>query len=183
MKAETKTSKKLIGLKWSKLAAGKVCGVYMLMRGKKILYIGASVNIAARLMAHRTEGRIRFTDVRITKVSPSKLASVEKALIKKHQPKYNYVNTERQKKGLPVDDRRVVSFNLPRLTVWKMAEMAEADSRSMTQWLRLKIDVIYDAWWRDQHRHDIPIFPDLLQRTSPQPPAAQPEAQTEQTAA
>lgn len=130
---------------WSDYDIKPRCGVYMLMLGDVVQYIGQSTNIASRLNTHRLEGRIEFDSVRIAEVAPEKLNDTERSLIRKHQPPCNYVNTERAK--LP----RVGKAEIyPSSVRWfgdnyeHAKQLACLEDRSLNQWLNIVIERLWN---------------------------------------
>jgi len=63
-------------------------GVYFLMKGDNIIYIGASINIEARWKSHRNKMGHDYCMMFITEQNPFEL---EKRLIEKHKPIKNKI--------------------------------------------------------------------------------------------
>jgi hypothetical protein len=66
-----------------------VAGVYLLMGGDSVLYVGQSRNVSMRVNQHRRDGRIPFDSVRVVKCGPENLIKIESDLIFEHRPKFN----------------------------------------------------------------------------------------------
>lgn len=68
-----------------------VAGVYALMDGDSILYIGQSANISARVAGHRSKGRL-FSSVSFIRIpGRANRLRVESELIRKHKPPQNQI--------------------------------------------------------------------------------------------
>jgi hypothetical protein len=65
------------------------CGVYVLIRGDNIVYIGQSVRVDLRVAQHRTDRRIKFDRVMMLRVPPGDLDAYEGALIRSIRPRRN----------------------------------------------------------------------------------------------
>lgn len=68
---------------------GGICGIYMLMDGNHIIYIGQSIDIFGRISNHRID-KI-FNSVVIIYVDKDNLNSVENFLIRELNPELNVV--------------------------------------------------------------------------------------------
>ena len=66
-------------------------GVYFLVDGKEVVYIGQSVSPTERVGTHRREQTKTFTHVLLLPIPQSDLNNVEGALIRSLKPKYNSV--------------------------------------------------------------------------------------------
>lgn len=71
-------------------------GVYFLISGNDIVYVGQSVNVASRVGSHFSESSKIFDRAVYLPVPPSDLDSVEMAFIKALWPKYNNENHKRR---------------------------------------------------------------------------------------
>jgi hypothetical protein len=71
------------------VATGDVSGVYFLIRGAKVVYVGQSVNVGARLSAHRADADKLFDYGVFLPLPESDLLRVEKAFIRLLRPEYN----------------------------------------------------------------------------------------------
>lgn len=67
--------------------------VYFLCEKGKVVYVGQSVNLLARLQTHFNEGLKKFTDVYFVPVQINQLAKFETSLINHFQPEYNIVKS------------------------------------------------------------------------------------------
>ena len=68
-------------------------GVYFLVDGDELVYIGQSVNPIARIGSHVTENRKQFTHAFLLPVPEDQLDNVEGALIRFLDPRYNSKQT------------------------------------------------------------------------------------------
>lgn len=92
-----------------------VIGIYFLWRKDKIVYIGQSTNIHARIAQHRKEGRKTFDKITYVECAKEELGETERRFIKKHKPFYNVSqNEETQLK--PSEIKVAASFDLFRLS-------------------------------------------------------------------
>lgn len=64
----------------------KICGVYFLFMGSKIIYIGQSRNVMQRIASHH---KIGYTHYSIHECHDAYLDSLEAAYILEYQPEYN----------------------------------------------------------------------------------------------
>lgn len=64
------------------------CGVYFLIKENEVVYVGQSVNIAARIIAHKNDGKV-FDEVKFILCEKEKLDEKEMFFIKLLQPKLN----------------------------------------------------------------------------------------------
>lgn len=69
------------------LPSRPIVGVYLLMRGDEIVYVGKSVHAISRVCSHRA--RIDFTEARVIRCFESQLDELERKLIAKFQPLHN----------------------------------------------------------------------------------------------
>lgn len=67
---------------------GVLCGVYFLIDGEEVTYIGQSKNIIARVGQHMAAGK-RFTEFTYIKCSPENLNLYERRLILLYKPRDN----------------------------------------------------------------------------------------------
>jgi hypothetical protein len=81
------------------------CHIYFLYRDDELLYIGGSTNINVRIQVHNSVCQIPFDRYEVMEVEYDKLWETEARLIKKHQPPYNYLHTDREfeRPASPVD--------------------------------------------------------------------------------
>lgn len=66
-----------------------LCGIYFLIKNHKIVYIGQTTNLHARLASHEYKYNTKFDAVRFIPCEGSKLWRYEKRWILKFKPKYN----------------------------------------------------------------------------------------------
>lgn len=64
-------------------------GVYFLLDGDEIVYIGRSINVMARLATHRTNGEIAFNRVFVERCREDQLGHLEALYINKFKPARN----------------------------------------------------------------------------------------------
>jgi hypothetical protein len=65
-------------------------GVYVLLKGIVIVYVGQAVCFAARIGQHRNEGKIRFDGIKIFPCAhKGRRLAIERTLIRKYNPKWN----------------------------------------------------------------------------------------------
>jgi transcriptional regulator with XRE-family HTH domain len=84
----------------------RLVGVYFLMRGADVFYIGQSINIDARIAAHRTDPRMReISGVFWIDVQESELDAYEGALLRALRP----IGNTRRTPGNKADDARILS--------------------------------------------------------------------------
>lgn len=70
-----------------------IAGVYGLLRGEKLVYVGKSLDITTRICSHIREGIKVFdgcTIIELPGLDPKALLGVEMKLIVKYKPEYNY---------------------------------------------------------------------------------------------
>jgi hypothetical protein len=72
-----------------------VCGVYFLLQGNRIVYVGQSGNVHVRLESHRREGTKKFDRYAIVECGAKKLDALEAKYIAKYSPKYNIMSNAR----------------------------------------------------------------------------------------
>lgn len=68
---------------------GRICGVYFLRLHGKVVYVGQSVNILARVNQHVSAGRIDFNEVEYLRCSPDDLNDYEGFFIRFLRPVEN----------------------------------------------------------------------------------------------
>jgi hypothetical protein len=81
-------------------------GVYVLLSGAVIVYVGQAIYFATRIASHRSDGRIKFDGVKLFPCKhKGRRAAMEKALITRYRPKYNerLMPKAHAKVGLKVD--------------------------------------------------------------------------------
>jgi hypothetical protein len=65
------------------------CGIYFLMQGESVVYVGQSVDIGARIRSHENEAVKRFDKVFYLPCSEEALDSKENFFIGLYKPRYN----------------------------------------------------------------------------------------------
>lgn len=68
---------------------GSTCGVYVLLDGEEVVYVGQSGTMATRIENHIQGGLKIFDRFAIIPCSPADLTVTEAAYIRKYQPRYN----------------------------------------------------------------------------------------------
>lgn len=68
---------------------GTCCGIYFLIEGFEVVYIGRSVNVSARLSEHREDPGMIFSEAAIMPCPENALCYLEPWLIASFQPKFN----------------------------------------------------------------------------------------------
>ena len=71
-----------------------MCGVYYLTDGLTVLYVGASVNVEARVRQH-SQSDIDFSQVFVDQCTPDQLRDLECAAIREFKPPFNEMNARR----------------------------------------------------------------------------------------
>lgn len=64
-------------------------GIYFLIDGLRIVYVGQSMNIHARIYQHRIERKKQFTSYFLLPCQPEELTPLESLYIQRYRPKYN----------------------------------------------------------------------------------------------
>jgi hypothetical protein len=67
----------------------RLCGVYFLLLGAEIVYVGQSNNVLMRLASHQTRGEIEFDRFFIERCSQAQVANLEAMYIAKFKPRHN----------------------------------------------------------------------------------------------
>lgn len=80
------------------------CGIYFLLQGQRIVYVGQSINVHVRLDDHRRDKSKVFDGYAIVECRPKMLNAIEAAYIAKFSPKYNSV-THRARLYMPGDSQ------------------------------------------------------------------------------
>lgn len=71
-----------------------ICGIYFLLRGDEVVYVGKSIDILHRVQRHKKENTKAFDSVRYVEVDEVDLAIEEERWIKFFQPVENRASTE-----------------------------------------------------------------------------------------
>ena len=93
----------------------RACGVYFLIDGNEIVYVGRAINIAKRLREHRQEGRKYFDYYSIELCSEADSVVIEGNYIAAFHPKCNRL--------VPADFRRDIPPALRMATLITLARM------------------------------------------------------------
>lgn len=135
-------------INWTEHVTRKTCGVYKLMLGVVIQYIGKSKDVDSRIGEHRKLGRIPFVSVEVVELPESELADVERALIEKHQPPFNMVHTDkmqfRSKNPHQIKKLRTTVYLTPR-SIELGRIMAASQQRAFSPWL----DIVIERLWAE----------------------------------
>lgn len=81
-------------------AAQAVSGVYFLIDEGRVVYVGESGNVHARVACHIRDGGKDFTRIHIIPCNEAERRTLEKAYIKKFNPPLNVFWTSRYKKAV-----------------------------------------------------------------------------------
>ncbi len=76
--------------------ARRLCGVYFLIDGDEVVYVGQSVNVAARILQHIACPTKQFNRACYVPVHPDELDDTEKSLITLFAPKHNSMGLPRR---------------------------------------------------------------------------------------
>lgn len=79
------------------MSSEKLCGIYFMYKGGKIVYIGQTTNYVTRLLYHKNQ-HIDWDKVRLIKCAPSLLNYYEKRWIKLFRPQYNICHNKTKNK-------------------------------------------------------------------------------------
>lgn len=138
---------KELELNWQVRNSAARCGIYMLMLGEKVQYVGQSVDCDVRVSEHRCGKFIEFDSVRVAEVPASLLLSEEIRMIREHNPPFNIAHTDKSKK------RRTTNCGpneFPRSVRWRGENMehartlAQMERRSLNDWLNLTVERLWD---------------------------------------
>lgn len=66
-----------------------ICGIYFLMRGDQVVYIGQSINVVSRVCTHMREGKKNFDHFRYMPCDFNDLDKIEASFISMFDPEYN----------------------------------------------------------------------------------------------
>jgi hypothetical protein len=66
-----------------------VCGVYFLLLGENIVYVGQSTNVLTRISSHQLEGAKIFDRIFVVECRQAELCHLEALYIDKFKPRYN----------------------------------------------------------------------------------------------
>ena len=90
MKGLPKTAKKLKNL--------RIAGVYFLLDGEVVVYIGQSTDIHTRIKSHELEGEKKYDSVYFIECPKRNLKTLEMNMIIRYDPKYNIQGSGKAKK-------------------------------------------------------------------------------------
>lgn len=88
-------------IKKSQKIPNVICGVYFLILNNEIVYVGQSINIISRIMAHNADANKTFDSVSYIKCEKEKLDAIESYYINKFLPLQNG-NSKGYKKHAPL---------------------------------------------------------------------------------
>ena len=96
------------------------CGIYFLINEGEVVYVGQSVNVMARVAAHKIEGKKKFTHYYFYKADVTNLNECEAMEIVRYNPLYNgnlppnsmykEINYFKKLTGFPVSKLRKMFF-------------------------------------------------------------------------
>lgn len=92
---------------------GGIPGVYFLIDGTKIVYVGQSTNVHARVYQHRIALEKKFTRYFLLPCQPDELTALESRYIHLYRPKYNL---------MPVWDRQGLDSIQPEGSIGEIVE-------------------------------------------------------------
>lgn len=69
-----------------------ICGVYLLYREGKVVYIGKSTHVPSRVRVHARSNKIKFDKVMVVYCLTPELDGLEHRLIAEHWPDFNNSN-------------------------------------------------------------------------------------------
>ncbi|MDR3533977.1 MAG: hypothetical protein P4L90_25855 [Rhodopila sp.] len=78
---------------------GIKCGVYFLIRDRRIVYVGRAVHIDMRVASHVWDGYKKFDSWSWIDCQASEQAATERAMINRFMPEYNVDSTTRMLRG------------------------------------------------------------------------------------
>lgn len=67
------------------------CGIYVLLDGDAVCYVGQSRDVVYRVNIHRRDMRFKFNKVLVRYCEPHQLDRLETELIKQYKPLFNKV--------------------------------------------------------------------------------------------
>ena len=79
----------LLEMDFEERAATVTCGVYVLMRGEEVLYVGRSTQVEARVLHHRLVRGLDFDRVFVSACSSDDLGRLEVEAIRRFRPTLN----------------------------------------------------------------------------------------------
>lgn len=88
----------------------RLAGVYFLLLGAEIVYVGQSVNVLARLASHQTRGEIEFDRFFIERCSQDQLVNLEAMYIAKLKPRHNIAQPQERPEQVQVNDSLAAMF-------------------------------------------------------------------------
>lgn len=74
--------------------------VYLIIKGRKVVYVGHTFNLRTRLQLHKVKDFDRVKRIQCT--SKAQALDMEKKLIKKHSPEFNYIKPKGDRKAVNV---------------------------------------------------------------------------------
>jgi hypothetical protein len=120
--------------------SGKICGVYILFYGNRVIYVGQSVDVQQRVVAHKLEKP--YTRCLVKEMPEQMLHETEKALIAVLQPPLNKAGVYEENRESEYAHRLVALADLvgrvARSNGWHdLAKMDEAQSIIRKQAVRV----------------------------------------------
>lgn len=78
----------------------KVCGVYALVEGGKVVYVGKSTDVVSRVRRHRDNMRFAAEEVYVMRCAPSRLDRLERDMIVRLRPWANGIRKDGSYRGV-----------------------------------------------------------------------------------
>jgi hypothetical protein len=106
-------------------------GIYLLLQGDEIVYIGQSKCLLNRLASHLRNRPHEFDGFHVIECAVEELDSTERALIRKHQPKLNKVHGRDTSPPTRIDKGPGIPFHVA--VNWAGSQKKLADRLSISQ--------------------------------------------------
>jgi hypothetical protein len=74
----------------------QLCGIYFLVQGDEVVYVGQSVNLHSRISSHIADGHKQFDRVFFRRAAPAELNPLEARFIRVLRPKLNKAGKPRE---------------------------------------------------------------------------------------
>ena len=110
-----------------------VAGVYVLLRGVVVVYIGHAQCLARRIGQHREEKKIKFDSVKVFPCAhKGRMLAMERRLIREHRPKWNEKSKPVPRPNNVIPLRQLLNKAKVTLTPMRRPKsLAEADQQSL----------------------------------------------------
>lgn len=108
------------------------CGVYFLLRGKTVVYVGQSLAFGGRLRTHLRDGSKSFDSFYFLSVPPELLDVVESYYVHQLQPEHNFKDWGRGKRWMaPLNldelEKVLLGVTAPCVAPWRDGRSAKAN--------------------------------------------------------